>query len=140
MTHYFHSSLRILVSASVNLLPQRVAQRHPELSIHVRRQMWNSSHRVLLWAAMPCLHCTQHSLQPFSPSSAEFTVTTVSLEDFQQTGSPPSSHLLCSCLSLIFFGRYLRQDHPPQQPSGKMKGTQQPKHTEVLCIHKRGKD
>lgn len=67
---------------------------------------------------MPPLHPT-HPPSLVSQQCWGFTVSTANLEDFQQMGSPPSSHLLCSCLSLIFISRYLRQAHPSQQPSGK---------------------
>lgn len=91
--------------------------------------MWNGYHRLLPWAAMPCLHCTQCTSQPLSPYSRRLLqcqgydqhvpACTDNLEDSQQMESPPSSHLLCSCLPLIFSSRYLGQVLPLHQPSGK---------------------
>lgn len=102
--------------------------------------MWNGSHRLLLWAAMPCLHCTQHNPPTFvSKHCWGLTVNTANLEDFQQTGRCPSSHLLCSCLSLTFISRYLKQDHLSQQPSGKNETVHSSLSTEVLSIHKSSK-
>lgn len=95
--------------------------------------MWNGYHRLLPWAAMPCLRCARCTTsQPSSPYSRRLSAVpgvydlhvracTDNLEDSQQMGSPPSSPRLCSCLPLIFSSRHLGQVCPPHQPSGKKK-------------------
>lgn len=103
--------------------------------------MWNGSRRLFLWAAMPCLHCTQHTPPTLvSKQCWGFTVNTANLEDFQQMGRRPSSHLLCSRLSLTFISRYLKQDHPSLQSSGKNEMVHSSLSTEMLSIHKSSKD
>lgn len=131
MTHRFHSSLKMPVSASINLLPKRATRKASSaLAQHPREgQMWNGYHRLLPWAAMSCLHCakcTYQSLSPYSwrmPAmlgvySQHVSTSTDNLKDSQKMWSPLPSRLLCSCLPPIFSSRNLGQVCSPHQPSG----------------------
>jgi len=69
MTHRFHSLLKMLVSAPVNSLPKRAAQRHlqPQLSTHVGDRCGTAAAGCFPGAAMLCPRCAQRSSGPSPP-------------------------------------------------------------------------